>query len=62
VSKRAAAAFNLITGGVEKTTRSIGAIDSAVEEQSQQARRVAELVRELTRTAPHPRTSGDTIT
>jgi methyl-accepting chemotaxis protein len=52
VSKRAAAAFNLISNGVENTTRSIGAIDSAVEEQSLQARRVAELVRELTRTAP----------
>jgi methyl-accepting chemotaxis protein len=55
VSKRAAAAFRLITGGVEKTTVSIGSINSAVEEQSQQARRVAELVRELTQVAPLPR-------
>jgi methyl-accepting chemotaxis protein len=59
VSKRAAAAFHLITRGVEKTTRSISAIDSAVEEQSQQARRVAELVRELTKTAPLPKAGGD---
>lgn len=58
VSKRAAAAFRLISGGVEKTTRSIGAIDSAVEEQSRQARRVAELVRELTRTTPRSK-AGD---
>ena len=52
VSKRASEAFRLITGGVDKTTRSISAIDAAVEEQSRQAQRVAELIRQLTQSAP----------
>ena len=51
VSRKASEAFGAIVAGVSKTNVSISAIDAATEEQSRAARRVAELIQQLSRSA-----------
>ncbi|MCU0792622.1 MAG: methyl-accepting chemotaxis protein [Opitutaceae bacterium] len=53
VSGKASDAFKRIRAGVEKTNGSISAIDTATGKQSTVARRVANLVGELTSSAPN---------
>ena len=51
VSNRASEAFGAIVAGVSETCQSIAAIDGATEEQARAARRVEELIRQLSKSA-----------